>query len=111
MKKLVSLIALTFSASATIPAHAWTVTSLSNITYLENGWAGEGLVVKLNNGYPGCPATDTEFAVLSTHPSYKDIIALATSAFMASTNVELVIEPGDCVFGDRTKIISIRLYK
>jgi hypothetical protein len=42
MKKLVSLIALTFSASATIPAHAWTVTSLSNITYLENGWGGGG---------------------------------------------------------------------
>jgi hypothetical protein len=94
-------------------SHAWTVSGPGKITFIENGWFGEGLAIHMTSSQSGCNAPDTEYAVLSNHPAYKEIVALATSAFMASSDVEFVVEPSpdDCVFGSRTKIISIRLLK
>lgn len=92
-------------------AQAITAVGPAKITYLENGWQGEGIAIRLETGLAGCSGGAENFAVLAQHPAYKDIVALATTAFVSSTNVELIVEEGVCVFGGRTKVLSIRLYK
>jgi len=92
-------------------ANAFEYVGPGKITYLENGWFGEGVALHLDKGTSGCPAMDIDFGIPSDHPSFKEMTALATSAFLASANVELVVDVGNCVFGSRTKILAIRLLK
>ena len=105
--KILAFISLLIATNA----HAWSVVGPAKITFLENGWFGEGIAIHLDKGVAGCNSADNDFALSADHPSYKEIIAFATSAFMSSSNIELVVEEGVCIFGDRTKILSIRLVK
>lgn len=81
------------------------------LTYVENGWLGEGLALQLSgSGVAGCPSSQlTEFAVDKDHPAYKDMVAIALTAFGLGSQIELVVEPGVCLFGGRTKVVAIRL--
>lgn len=85
-------------------------TGTVKITYLENGWFGEGLAFKVSgSGVSGCPAPDIEFAVPQSHPAYREIQTLLVSAFVAKQNIEVVPRIGTCGFGNRTLIHSVRL--
>ncbi|MFT4925508.1 MAG: hypothetical protein ACI8WB_001601 [Phenylobacterium sp.] len=92
-------------------AAAFSISAIGKVTYIENGWFGEGVAIHMSSGTAGCPAGDTDYAVEASHPAYKEIVALATSAFVAAINVEIVTATGSCAFGDRNKILSIRLIK
>lgn len=82
------------------------------ITYIENGWLGEGLALHVSgSGVSGCTAQPTEFAIGKDHPAYRDMVAIALSAFASSSDVEIVAEAGTCLFGNRTKVLAIRLRK
>ncbi|XXT21292.1 hypothetical protein WME94_06990 [Sorangium sp. So ce429] len=82
-------------------------TGRGRVTYLENGWFGEGMAVHLTASVPGCK--DHEYAIPVEHPSYKDMTAMLLSAFINNRQVELVVDQGVCIFGDRTKVLSVRL--
>lgn len=93
------------------PASASVVAS-TRIIFVENGWFGEGLAIKTQgSGVSGCPAASNEFAIAASHPSYQQLVAIALNAFSTDQAVELVVEDGTCLFGNRTKIVSIRLIK
>lgn len=93
-------------------ASAADVVSVSKITRIENGWLGEGVALRLSGpGITGCPADPVEFAIGKDHPGYREIVAIALAAQSSSADVELVVEKGQCLFGGRTKVLSVRLYK
>lgn len=113
MKTWTCILSLAVLALTTIgtQAFAFEVVGPARVIYVENGWNGEGLVVHLNLGTAGCGASTNDFAVDVNHPAYKQIVALALTAYSMSADVQLVVEPGVCIFGGRTKILSIRLVK
>jgi len=85
------------------------VVGTGRIVWLENGWAGEGLALHLDNsGATGCPSPSTEFAVNKNHPAFRELTAIALTAYTSGANVELVGDRGVCHMG-RTSLISIRL--
>lgn len=87
-------------------------TGIGKITLLENGWNGEGInIIHSGAGVTGCNPNPQEFALSKDHPSYKELVSFTLAAHTASANVELVVEKGVCLFGNRTKIISIKLIK
>ena len=90
---------------------AFEIVGTGKITYVENGWYGEGLAIRDTVGLDGCSAPDTEFAIDAGHPGYKELVSLALSAFTSASDVQLVVEKNACIFGGRTKILSIRLIK
>jgi hypothetical protein len=82
------------------------------ITLIENGWLGEGVAFQYSGpGIPGCAAGPTHFAIDKNHAGYKEVVAIALAAYASASNVELIVERGVCSFGDRTKVISIRMKK
>lgn len=85
---------------------------VGKITFIENGWYGEGVAFQLSGpGVPGCAAGPTHFAIDKNHAGYKEVVAIALAAYASSSNVELIVERGVCSFGDRTKVLSIRMRK
>jgi hypothetical protein len=87
-------------------------TGYGKITYLENGWAGEGVALHHSgNAIDGCPADPHDFGIDKNNPLFKELVALAMAAYTTESNVELVVEKKDCIFGGRTKVISIRLVR
>ena len=85
-------------------------TGWGKITYLENGWFGEGVAIHHSTAsIKGCAADPADFAIDKNHPSYKELVAIALAAFTSQSDVELVVDKGICSFGARTKILSIRL--
>jgi hypothetical protein len=102
---------LTFAATS---AHsALDVLPLGHITLVENGWFGEGLALHLDVSTPNntCPAAANDFGIPKEHPSYKDLVAIALSAHAIGAAVQLGVDQGNCVFGGRTRVISIRSIK
>ncbi|MCC4595887.1 hypothetical protein NRY95_01065 [Xanthomonas campestris pv. phormiicola] len=88
------------------------VVGRGKINYVENGWFGEGLVIHFSqNGPPGCSASLNDLAIDKNHAAYKELVAMAIAAYTSDSNVELMVEDGTCLFGGRTKILSIRLVK
>jgi hypothetical protein len=89
-------------------AQSYSVIGPAYITFVENGWFGEGVAVRIdpNTTLQGC---GPDFGVRAEHPAYKQLTALIVSAYHAKSKVELVVNPGDCVFGNRTNITSVRL--
>lgn len=81
----------------------------ASVTFIENGWSGEGFAVHLSAGVSGCPAQPTEFGIPATHPAYKELVALLMSAYFTEKKVSVVVDTGVCTLGARTGIISIRL--
>lgn len=92
---------------------------ISTITYVENGWHGEGLAVGIplstvNPGFAGCTAISPElgqFFIPKTHPAYKELTAIALTAYTASTRVWIVAHDNQCQLGGRVKLFSIRLIR
>ncbi|MDY4282974.1 hypothetical protein [Xanthomonas sp. LF06-19] len=93
-------------------AQAITVVGAGKITVIENGWFGEGMAIHTSNDGPsGCSAPLNDFAIDKNHPSYQELTAMALVAYTKNLDVEVLVDPGVCIFGDRTKVISIRLKK
>ena len=92
---------------------ALTATAPTQITFLENGWYGEGFAIHIipGTGVTGCPVPEYEFGIAKSHPAYKDMLGLAMMAYASGSKVQLVVDTGVCVLGNRTNVISIRLYK
>jgi hypothetical protein len=108
-----SLVALC-AAAALLPYPAFAVgfVAAGKITSIENGWFGEGIVFHHSGpGISGCGASVTQFAIDKNHPGYKEIVAIAMTAHATSSNVELVVDPGVCLFGNRTKVLAINMKK
>lgn len=84
----------------------------TTITFVENGWFGEGLAIQTTATYStSCYGGGTQFAVPITHPAYKDIVAIALAAYAIGSTVQIVIEDSTCAFAGRMSILSIRLLK
>jgi hypothetical protein len=81
------------------------------ITAIENGWFGEGIVLKHTNGKAGCGSDQNEFAISKDHAGYKEIAAIALTAFTSQADVQLIVDTGVCLFGNRTKVLAVRLVK
>jgi hypothetical protein len=82
------------------------------IIYIENGWHGEGLAIHMStNGPPGCSAELNDFAIDRDNLAYKELTAMALASFTSDAEVELIVDPGVCTFGGRTKVVSIRMKK
>lgn len=81
----------------------------AKITFIENGWSGEGFAIHLSQGIAGCSAPPTEFGVDASHPAYKELVALLMSAYFTEKPIEVVVNTGNCTLGARTSITSIRL--
>jgi len=108
LRKLVVLAGLGFCCSG----QAAELVGAGKITFVENGWNGEGLVIHhTRNGPAGCPAPLNDFAIDKNNTAYKELVAMALSAYTSNSDVELMVDAGVCSFGARTKIISIRLMK
>lgn len=92
-------------------AAALDTTVNTKIVLVENGWFGEGLalVVTPGTGKPGCAAPENMFAIDAGHPSYKVLVAMAMTAVTTGATVQMVVAPGECIFGARTRVVSIRL--
>jgi hypothetical protein len=89
----------------------YAATASGQITFIENGWGGEGFAIHMENSVqtPGCPAPAYEYGVDASHQAYKILVALMITAYTQKLPVQMVVQPGTCVLGARTKIISIRL--
>lgn len=110
IKKLSLIVTLVLGALWTLPAAAAIATvGPATITFIENGWSGEGFAVHLSSGISGCPAPPTEFGIPATHGAYKELVALLMSAYFTGKPVEIVVNTGVCTLGNRTGILSIRL--
>lgn len=82
------------------------------ITYIENGWYGEGVAIHSStNGPSGCSASLNDFAIDKNHASYRELVAIALSAYNSNADVDVIVDTGACTFGGRTKVLSIRLRK
>ena len=82
------------------------------ITYIENGWYGEGVVIHSSTNAPsGCSASLNDFAIDKNHASYKELVAIALSAYNSNADAEVIVDTGVCAFGGRTKVLSIRMKK
>lgn len=92
-------------------AHAGVVwAGAGKIRQLENGWLGEGMALRFSGpGVPGCSADIQNFAISSSHPSYRELVATVLTAYATGSNVEIVVEQGVCLFGNRTKVLAITL--
>lgn len=108
-KNIVRICALTLFLST----NAWSaaVTGDGYVTYIENGWSGEGFAVHMTAAaaMTGCPAASTEFGIDATHPAYKILVALMMTAYTQQSPVQLVVNQGHCILGQRTEIVSIRM--
>ena len=91
---------------------ATVVVPMGQITYVENGWYGEGMAIHTSNDGPsGCSAGPNQFAIDRNHPAYQELTAMALMAYMKNIEIGLVADSGTCILNGRTKIISIRLQK
>ncbi|KAB7770984.1 hypothetical protein CEK68_01835 [Xanthomonas sp. LMG 12461] len=112
LKMMGLLLAIAASCFSYEADAAMQVVWTGKITYVENGWYGEGMVIHTSNDGPsGCSAPLNDFAIDKDHPSYKELTAMALAAYTSNSDVELLVDSGVCIFGNRTKVISIRLKK
>ncbi|WP_279362119.1 hypothetical protein [Xanthomonas sacchari] len=111
--KMMGLLLAAVVSSVCQQAHAaMQVVWVGKIIYVENGWNGEGLTIhSSSNGPAGCSAPLNDFAIDKNNPSYKELTAMALAAYSTNADVELLVDSGVCIFGDRTKVIAIRMMK
>ena len=86
-------------------------TGTGKITYIENGWSGEGFAIHMENSsaISGCSAPSTEFGIDANHTAYKILVAMMMMAYSQQIPISLVVDQGTCVLGARTKVLSIRM--
>jgi|LauGreDrversion4_1035100.scaffolds.fasta_scaffold874347_1 hypothetical protein len=89
----------------------YALTPFGQIIFIENGWFGEGFGINMENSVQttGCPRPGNEYGIEASHQAYKILVALMITAYTQKLPVQLVVEPGTCVLGSRTKIMAIRL--
>jgi len=85
----------------------------TTVTYVEAGWAGEGMALHLATPAVsnGCPSGSnlTDFAIASSHPSYAEEVTLLYIAYVKKKTITVVIEDTACAFGNRSSVTSIQL--
>ena len=81
------------------------------VVYVENGWGGEGVAIHHTVGHAGCESWDSEYFLSKEHAGYNEVVSMILMAYSTSAKVELVVDTGVCLTGNRTKIISVRLKK
>lgn len=86
-------------------------TSVGKISLVEVGWNGEGINILHSGAITGCNSNPQEFALSKDHAGYKELVSLILAAHASSANVQLVVDKGNCLFGNRTKIVTVRLLK
>lgn len=111
-KTLMGVLVVLFSFSFCHIGRAAELVASGKIIFVENGWNGEGLVINYSrNGPAGCSAALNDFGIDKNHPAYKELVAIALAAYTSNADADLIVDTGVCVFGNRTKVISIRLKK
>ena len=103
--KKISL-ALVFVSTSAFPAP--TSIGIGNITHIENSWYGEGFAISHTKTIAGCPL-NSQYGLLTTHPQYKEIVALMIMAYSNNTPIDLVVDSAICVFGGRPSLIAIKM--
>lgn len=101
-------------AAALLSTSAWSgyvETGTGYITFIENGWAGEGFAIHMTAtaAVSGCGAPPTEFGIEASHPAYKILVSLMMMSYSQQSPTQLVVDQNVCTLGARTKVISIRL--
>ncbi len=112
--KLVLSKLVTAAVVALFSTAAWSgyvSTGTGNLTFIENGWFGEGFAIHMTStaAVTGCGAPATEFGIAADHPAYKYLVSLMMMAYSQQLPVQLVVDQGVCTLGARTKIVAIRL--
>jgi hypothetical protein len=80
----------------------------TTIMQVSNGWDGEQFVVIVANGSSMCPGGTNEYTISINHKAYKDMVALALTAF--ATGATVLIRPdGACLDNNRATILELRL--
>ncbi|WP_152668505.1 hypothetical protein [Xanthomonas perforans] len=92
-------------------ASAVEVTANGKIAFVENGWYGEGLSLAHSAPVASCTGGANNYVIDKNHPSYQELLAIALTAYTRELDVKLIVEPGVCGFGGRTKILAMRLSK
>ncbi|MBN6112939.1 hypothetical protein [Xanthomonas bonasiae] len=112
ISKILGMSALVAGISFCQTVQAADMVGPGKITYIENGWDGEGVAIHSSiNGPAGCTASLNDFGIEKSHAAYKELVAMALSAYTSNADVEIIVDAGKCVFGARTKVLSIRLKK
>ncbi|KCZ52812.1 hypothetical protein HY29_17885 [Hyphomonas beringensis] len=86
----------------------------AKIVWVENGWFEEGLAFKVEpqSGVAGCPTSDDEFSLEASREDFYLISSMILTAFSTGANVIVTIhDTGDCAFGGRNKVESVKLVK
>lgn len=78
---------------------------------IENGWFGEGVAFQFSKPLDGCPSEDNYYAVSKDHIGYREVVSILLAAYTTSSKVDLAVEKGVCLFGGRTKVLSVKLLK
>lgn len=86
-------------------------TPVGKISLIEIGWNGEGINILHTAQVAGCNPNPREFAISKDHPAYRELVSVALAAYAADADVQLIVEPGTCLFGNRTKVVTLRLKK
>lgn len=87
------------------------LTPVGKISMVEVGWNGEGLNILYSGAITGCNPNPQEFAISKDHAGYRELVSLVLAAHASSAEVQLVVDKGNCLFGNRTKIVTVRLLK
>ncbi|MBB3815130.1 hypothetical protein FHY13_003511 [Xanthomonas arboricola] len=93
-------------------ALAGEATGYGKITYVENGWYGEGIALHHSTALiTDCTAGPNDFVIDRNHAAYQELLAMALTAYTRDLDVQLIVEKKDCRFGGRTKILAMRFAK
>lgn len=113
MKKIsIEFLFVVFSMSFGLCVNAEVITTEpGKISSVEIGWNGEGINILHSAQVTGCNSNTQEFAISKDHTGYKELVSAVLAAHTASTNVQLIVDRGNCLFGNRTKIVTVRLLK
>lgn len=101
------------TAAALFSTPAWSgiiSTGTGTLTFIENGWFGEGFAIHMSGATTtGCGAPTNEYGIASDHPAFKYLVSLMMMAYSQQLPVQLVVDQGVCTLGARTKVIAVRL--
>jgi hypothetical protein len=105
-----SAVTLLLCAHASAMAAATDWIPATTIMQVSNGWTGEQFVVILASGVSTCPGGANEYTISTDHKAYKDMVAMALTAF--ATGATVLIRPdGTCLGNNRAAILELRLVR
>ena len=82
----------------------------TTIIQVSNGWYGEQFVIIVASGISTCPGGANEYTVSTNHKAYKDMVAIALTAFATGSTV-LIRPDGSCLDNNRAAILELRLVR